>query len=299
MRLHFVVNPVSGRGRAPTVVARVADALREDGLESTHYVTKAPGDASRHVGALADDACDRLIVVGGDGTLREVMNGRPHPFPWPVGIVPFGTANLIGRELGMPLNPTTGGVGRQLVEATRWDVDVLRVSGSGRADEVAVGVVGAGLDAELVRAVSALRAEAAGGGYGRWLRPLWNVFQGFRFPRLRVTVDGRRTYAASACVIQNAHNYGGLFVLSPDAALDSGRLDVFMIRAATHRDLFRIMTGAFLRRVHKHKDVKLVRGTSVRVRADAPVAVQADGDPAGVTDLDVELLPRAATLLRA
>ncbi len=298
MRFHFIVNPVAGRGRALSVLDTVTEALRAQGVESTRFVTTQAGDARAHAAELAPDACDRLIVVGGDGTLREVVNGRDGPPPWPIGIMPFGTANLIGRELRMPLNPTSGRIAGRLKAAANWPVDVLRVRARDH-EELAMGVVGAGLDAELVKAVSTLRAETSGGGYGRWLRPLWDVFRTFRFPKLRVTVDGRKTYAASACTVQNAHNYGGLFVLSPDAALDSGMLDVFLIRRGTHRDLFRIMAGAFLRRAHKHSDVKIVRGTHVRICADRPVPVQADGDPAGETDIEVELLPKAATLLRA
>jgi diacylglycerol kinase family enzyme len=300
LRFHFVVNPVAGRGRAVSTIGAVEEALRASGHATSRHVTARPGDGAAHVAGLEADALDRLVVVGGDGTLREVVNARPLPMPWPVGIVPMGTANLAGRELRMPRSCHAGRIAERLAGSTDWPVDVLQVTGTGRADEVAVSLVGAGLDGELVRTVSGLRADAAGaGGYKRWLAPMWDTLRGFRFPRLRVTVDGRCTYAAAACVVQNAYSYGGLFALSPDAALDSGQLDVFMVRARTHRDLFRIMCGSFLRRVHHHRDVKIVRGTEVRIRAGGAIPVQADGDPAGTTDLSVRLRPKAMTLLRA
>jgi diacylglycerol kinase (ATP) len=300
MRIHFVVNPVAGRRRAVPVLDAVTKELEARGIATTRYATRGPGDAGVHVAGLEASALDRLVVVGGDGTLREVMNARPLPMPWPIGVVPMGTANLAGRELRMPRNQNGRRIAKRLVGAEDWRVDLLRVSRNGSAPEIAVSTVGAGLDGELVRAVAEVRAGMAGaGGYTRWVAPMWRVLSGFRFPRLRVTLDARRTYAAAACVVQNARSYGGLFQLAPEARMDSGRLDVFLIRARTHRDLFRILCGAFLRRAHRHRDVKVVRGTEVVVRADDDVAVQADGDPAGVTDFAIELVPKAATFLRA
>ncbi|MDJ0975703.1 MAG: diacylglycerol kinase family protein, partial [Planctomycetota bacterium] len=95
MRYHFIVNPVAGRGRVTTILDDVQTMLREHGFEVSRYVTKAAGDAGVHVATLGPDEVDRVVVVGGDGTLREVVNGMPPPLPWPIGIVPVGTANLV------------------------------------------------------------------------------------------------------------------------------------------------------------------------------------------------------------
>lgn len=300
MRYHFIVNPIAGRTNALALMGAVADRLSAQGAACTHYVTEGAGDAATHVATLDADMFDRLVVVGGDGTLREVVNGRPPPIPWPVGVVPCGTANLAGRELRMPLGSSAARIARSLHVAQPWRVDLLTVSRNGAPADLAVSTIGAGLDAEIVHRAADARAVLAGvGGYLRWVRPMWDTLRTFHFPRLRVTVDGHRTYAAGACVVQNARSYGGPFELSPEAGLDSGRLDVFLIRTRTHRDLFRILFGAWLKRAHRFRDVKVVQGTQVRLAADRTVPLQADGDPAGRTEVRIGLLPRALTLLRA
>ena len=298
MRYHFVVNPVAGRGTSVTLMRGVAEVLRAAGHEVSSHVTTAAGEAGPHVATIEEGSIDRLVAVGGDGTLREVINGR-HPMPWPIGVIPMGTANLVGREMRMPLSRRAHSVAQALLRAEPWTVDLIAMRPHGKR-EIALANVGAGLDGELVHTIAQLRADGDGsGGYARWIAPMWNCLRNFAFPRLRVTVDGMRTYAAAACVVQNARNYGGVFELSPAAALDSGALEVMMIRARTNRDLFRILFSAMARRTARQKDVKIVTGRSVRIESSDDVLLQADGDPAGRTDIEVELLPRSLQLLRA
>lgn len=298
MRFHFVINPAAGRGLAVPLGDAVMDCLRAAGDEATSYVTTAAGDGTGHVRDLDEDACDRLVVIGGDGTLREIVNARGEPPPWPVGIVPMGTANVVGRELRMPLDRRAPRIAEALRAGEAWPVDVLRITRPDGSVEHAVANTGIGLDAEVVHAVSKVRAGGVG-GYAKWIRPIVASLATFRFPKLRVTIDDHVTYAAGACIVQNARNYGGVFALSPSAALDSGAMDVLLIRSRTRRSLFGILASALLRRMPHNHDAKIVASRSVRLRSATKAPVQADGDPAGYTDLHVELVPQGLILLRA
>ena len=298
MRFHFVINPAAGRGLAVPLGNAVMEHLREAGHEASSYVTTAAGDAVVHVRELPADACDRLVAIGGDGTLREVVNARGGPPPWPVGIVPMGTANVVGRELRMPLDRRAPKLAEALIGGEAWTVDVLKLTRADGSVEHAVANTGIGLDAEVVHAVSKVRAGGVG-GYAKWVRPIMESLARFRFPKLRVTIDDHVTYAAGACIVQNARNYGGVFALSPGAALDSGVMDVMIVRSRTNRSLFGILLSALLRRTQRNHDVKIIPSTSVRLRSNRRAPVQADGDPAGYTDLRVELVPGGLTLLRA
>lgn len=300
MKYHIVVNPAAGRRTAVPLAEQISAGLEAAGHETSLHVTSRAGGAADHLRTLPDDACDRIVMVGGDGTLHEFVNSRADGLPWPVGVVPMGTANLVGRELKMPLNRKAEGLTRCLLASSPWLVDLMRMTHSDGRTEQAVANIGAGLDAEVVHAIADLRSGASGtGGYIQWIPSIWGTVQAFRFPRLRVTIDGRRTFAAAACIVQNAQNYGGLFRLAPHAALDSGRLDVTLIRATTKRDLVRVVMGALARRAQRFTDVKMVRAERVHLRCGSRVHLQADGDPAGTTDVEIALLPKAMQLLRA
>lgn len=300
MRVHLVVNPVAGRGAAGALGAAVRDALVAAGTPTTLHATTSAADARAHVAGLPAEACDRLVVVGGDGTLRDALNARPLPLPWPLGLVPVGTANVVGRELGMPLRAPPAARAAALLAAVPWTVDLLELSRPTGPVERALANVGAGLDGAIVEAVAQARRRHGGrGGYAVWVGPILRTIARFRFPRLRLTLDGQRTYEGAAVVVQGARCYGGLFELARGAALDAGALHVSLIEGRTRRDLLRLLVRALLRRADRDAHLRTFRAQEVTLTADPPAPLQADGDPAGLTPLTVRLLPRAATLLRA
>jgi diacylglycerol kinase family enzyme len=299
LRYHLLENPSAGRRRGSPFVARFADALRARGHEVVVYVGEKPGDLARHAAGLDAAACDALLVAGGDGTLRSVLNGSDALPPWPIGMIPIGTANLVARETHMLTRRTPEALADGLERAERWRVDLLEVRRAGARPERAISSVGVGLDGALVSAVAELRgADEASGGYAKWVTPLLGVLGRFAFDDLDLRVDDGRRVASPLAVAQNARHYGGLFLLAPEARLDSGWLDLVTVRARTRRDLVRLALRAGLGRFHRDRQVAVVRCRGVRVVARAPVPVQADGDPAGTTDLEVRLLPGALALLR-
>src|SRR5688572_17105855 len=150
MRVHLVVNPVAGRGRAASVAEALVEALKTEGATATMYPTTSREDAAAHVAALATDMADRIVVVGGDGTLKDVVNARRHPLPWPLGLVPVGTANVVGRELRMPLGAPAPARARALLSAEPWAVNAMEIARPDGTREWAVANAGAGLDAAIV-----------------------------------------------------------------------------------------------------------------------------------------------------
>jgi YegS/Rv2252/BmrU family lipid kinase len=292
MRVHVVANPAAGRGRVPPLLAALEDALARRGARVSGHRTSGPGDARAHVASLATDACDRLVVVGGDGTLHEVVASRPGPLPWPVALVPVGTANLVGRDCGVPLRGAIERRADAVMSAHERVVDLLDTDRGS-----ALAVVGVGIDADVVEAVSRARGLATG-GYARWVMPIARTIAAYRAPRLRVSVDDGPDHEAGAVVVQNTFCYGGLFSLSPDARMDDGTLDVVLLRRAARRDYLRTLVRAWTGSLPADRGVEILRGRSVTVRSlGDEVRVQADGDPAGTTPVRVHVVPRALRLI--
>jgi diacylglycerol kinase family enzyme len=292
MRVHLVANPTAGRGRVPDHVRALSARLEARGASVATHWTEGPGDARRHVASLAPGEVDRLVVFGGDGTLHEVVNARERPFPWPVAVVPVGTANLVARDAGMPPPRRTEALAHAIEAGEEWAVDLLETDRG-----LAVANVGVGIDAEIVRAAAAAR-RGGPGGYGRWVGPLARAFVGHVPPTLRATVDGGEPIPCAAVVVQNARAYGGPFTLSGEARMDDGLLHVFAIRAGPARDWFRTAVAAFRGVAQSLRHVRVVSGRQVEVRGETSAAVQVDGDPAGETDVTVRVARGALRLLR-
>ena len=292
MRVHVVANPTAGRGRVPRLLDELTTALGARGASVTVHRTTGRGDAARHLAGLDPAAADRLVVVGGDGTLHEAVNGRPTPLPWPTAIVPVGTANLVARDAGMPLRADGDALARIVVEGTPWTVDLLETDRG-----LSLANVGVGIDAEVVSAVASARSGGLG-GYAKWIRPILGALVRYQAPHLSVTVDKGPEIEGGAVVVQNTFCYGGLFTLAPDARMDDGRIEVTVLERASRRDYFRMLSKAYAGRLRGDRGVTMLAGTSVVVRSRARAAVQTDGDPAGETPVSVRVRPKALTLLR-
>jgi len=292
MKVHVVANPTAGRGRTPRLVEDLERALAARGAATSIHFTTGPGEATRHLAGLAPGDFDRLVVVGGDGTLHEAVNARPEPLPWPVAVVPVGTANLVARDAGLALHAPLDRIVRRVLEGRPWTVDLLATD-RGRA----LAVAGVGLDAEIVRAVARVRSGGLG-GYTKWIGPIAQTFVDYRPRALEVVVDGGAPIEGGAVVVQNTYCYGGLFSLSRKATMDDGRLEVVVLRRARRSSYFRVLLRAYAGRLEGDHEVAMVSGTTVEIRASDPVSVQLDGDPAGTTPLTVRIEPRALTLLR-
>jgi diacylglycerol kinase family enzyme len=300
MRVHLIVNPVAGRGRAAALADALVEALRAEGATATLYPAASPEDAVTHAAGLAADGLDRLVVMGGDGTLRNVVNARPLPLPWPVGLAPVGTANVVGRELRMPLTSSATARARALLAGEPWVVGALELTRADGRRELAMANAGAGLDAAIVHAVSKARSKRGGaGGYAVWVRPILATIAGYRFPHLRVVVDGARADEGAAVIVQGARNFGGVFRLARNAALDAPALHVSILTARTRRDLLRLLARSTATSVEDDRDVISLTAREVSISSDPPVPFQCDGDAAGETPVTIRHLPRALTLLRA
>lgn len=101
-KLFLVMNPCSGKKRANKVLAEIIDVFNRADYEVTAYMTAARGDATRVAAERAADF-DRIVCVGGDGTLNEVIAGL-HKVgqQTPIGYIPAGSTNDFANSLGLP-----------------------------------------------------------------------------------------------------------------------------------------------------------------------------------------------------
>src|SRR5262249_58158013 len=99
----IIANPIAGRGLGSAIGLMIAEGLTPRGVATDLFLTQARGDGAARVRRLGN-AVDLIIAVGGDGTLREVLEGLPDP-RLPVGLVPVGTGNLMSRALALPRDP--------------------------------------------------------------------------------------------------------------------------------------------------------------------------------------------------
>jgi YegS/Rv2252/BmrU family lipid kinase len=283
MRILVVANPVAGAGRGGSEADRLVPLLEERGHRVDLAFTGGPGDARRSVAErVRAEPPDRIVVVGGDGTLNEVVNGLPDPAALPVAQLAVGTANMLARELGLPRRAE--GVVDVLERGELRRIDVGRANGRRFLMNVSCG-----FDAMVVESIASRRSGIL--GFHAYVRPILEGLGRYREPRLAVRLDAGEARPAALVIVSNLQNYGGLFSVSDRASCDSGHFVVCVCRRARRRELVGYLLAAFMRRLSRVRGVEIATAKRIVIESHEPVAIQIDGDYAGTTPLEIDLEP--------
>ena len=282
----MIVNRNAGRRGVRRDADRAATRLIERGvpvdLQATGSAEEAAGIIDQARGVFT---C--VVAVGGDGTLRGVVDAAQGSLP--VGLIPRGTANVVARELKLPLdikraadNIATGHV---------RNIDLGRIEGRGTF----LAMVGVGFDGKVVDGVRPGRMKAARMGLSALsalLRP--------NLPGLAVTIDGVPIAApVFGAVVANTRNYGGWFSACPAAQPDDGLLDTMLLHRGDRRALLRFGFAVASKREGSPSFASYGRSARIEISSLGAVEspVQADGDPCGMTPVHLSIHPGAVAII--
>lgn len=271
MRLGVIFNPAAGGGRAASAAAEACAWFERSGVEVEVRTTETPREATFIADALAAHV-DAVVVVGGDGTVNEVINGLAgHDIP--MGVVPSGTVNVLALELGIPFNIRKA---CEIISRGRtMTLDLGRVDG-----RRFVLMVGVGLDALTIRELD-LRSKRR----YKELAFVWTGLRSYiRYPPVKfaVLVDGER-YVATYAVVGNTRYYGGRFGVTSHADPTDGLLDVLLYRDHGFGPTAAFWAGVPLGMHVRDSGVTYLRGRHVAFEApeEGIVWFQTDGELAG------------------
>src|SRR4051794_40785384 len=97
---YYILNPAAGKGTVNSTQDKLRVRLRELGIEGEFVKTTGPGDATKMAKQAVEKGHTTIVVVGGDGTVNEVINGITKDTV-AVGIIPAGHSNLLAHRLGI------------------------------------------------------------------------------------------------------------------------------------------------------------------------------------------------------
>ncbi len=297
----LLYNPAAGRRPLSQKRLRLLlQGLRQHGIEaepvctrlSSRAVSESEADSTEPLHPSPPDfrldlaGKDRLIVYGGDGTLHEAFR-LAAPWNIPVALLPAGTANVLARELGIPL---------RLEEA-------LPIAASGTVRSIYLGegggryfhlMSGIGLDAEVIaRVPPGLKKTLGIGAY--WLTGL-AAFGSCPLRPFQVTLDGTE-WEASFAVIANARRYGGHLLMAPHANVYEECLDVCLFTSKRKTRFLHYLWGVLRRRHLDYPDVVYRKTQRVEVTGDPSVPVQMDGELVGNLPMSFSVFSRGVQIV--
>ena len=297
MRSMLIVNPTSGPWDVRRELPAVLTHLEANDWRPALHQTERPGEATQLARQAQDQGLDAVFVVGGDGTINEVVNGLAES-PVILGVLPGGTGNVWAKALGLPTRSPRHWL--PLVDAVKilMSGTIRRIDLGKANDRYFLQWAGIGLDAQVTYAMEPRTRRQRRLGALAYLIAGLSTAANLAGIRMRIFIDEQRIYRRSILVvISNSQLYGGVVRIATDARLDDGLLDVDVFAGTGFSSAIRTVLGVVTGLHVRDPRHSFYRGRTIEVITDKPMAIHMDGEPFGTTPFRCEVVPRSLSIL--
>lgn len=285
----FIVNPNAGKGRAVRIWNQISDVLRERKISFDYHLTKEAGEATE-IARIKGSSYEQVIVLGGDGTLHEVVNGI-YEREISLGVIPAGTGNDFAQLFHWGNQPKSE-VDRILRNQT-IRIDLVRM-----CNRVFINVAGMGFDATVANDTNRSRILKRIGAMG-YVVSVFKNLPLFKPTQAVLNVDGTDFEFENVLLIAigNGVSYGGGMRITPQADCRDGILEVCVVFGISKLELMMVFPKIFTGSHVSHPAVHMIRGKNIKVKTKEPFLIHADGEIAGTTPETFEVLPALIRLI--
>jgi YegS/Rv2252/BmrU family lipid kinase len=302
-----VVNPKAGVGKCEKDWPVIRELLTNEGFSFMSVLTERQFHAIEITrDMITNQGFTKIIAVGGDGTLNEVVNGifqqsRFASTDITLGMITVGTGNDWGRMYSFPLNYEKAV--KILKNERTFLQDVGKVKYRYHSEDESryfINMAGMGYDALVAKKTNLMKAKGRGGALAYLFNLVVGLFQ-YKSIQLNIVVDGREVvdgevFSMSIGICQ--FNGGGMKQL-PNAIPDDGLYDMTVIKKTTKfrvvRNIKNLFDGSFI----KMPEVETFTGKKISITSTPRHAMflETDGESLGSSPLDFEIVPRGIRLI--
>jgi len=290
----LIFNPHAGQKLGIDTNAGSAEdvqaALRAEDVPFDAWPTQRAGHATELARRAVDEGRELVIGAGGDGTINEIARGLAQT-PTVLGLMPLGSIMNVARTLWVPRDLALAA--RTIVEGKVLAMDMGRVG-----ERYFLEAAGIGLDAGLFGYFDRLDS---GGSWLSVARATWRFLRRLGSPRVTVEFPGGAIRVHAPMVsVANGPYVGAAYAIAPNARVDDGLLDAIVFRhTSIPRVLLHLAMVAGGRPLPPPKQARVRRVPWLRVskRRGRPLPVHVDGEPIGVTPVEVHAAPAALRVI--
>ena len=288
---HIIYNPNSGMKKTRKAAEAVKRVLAEQGHEALFHPTEYVGHCTeivREINASSEDT--RVLIIGGDGTFSEALNGVENFDTITFGLIPCGTGNDFAKKLGLPKNPKTAI--RRILAAEETRIDYIDLG-----DKRCLNVCGLGMDVDVLVKYASMKHFR---GKIKYYLSLFYVLTHFKPHRVRYKIgdaEGEQdVFMVGAC---NGSFIGGGMALAPDSDVADGILDLVVIDNIPKPMIPIRLVPFLLGRMNKQPCTHIYRGSEAEIEIlnEEPGRVQVDGEVSESPKLVCKIVPRRLKML--
>jgi lipid kinase, YegS/Rv2252/BmrU family len=299
-----IVSSKSGGGKAAKAWTSIASMLQSKGIQFSEAFT----DHRFHALELASEAVlagfRKIIAIGGDGAIHEILNGIMSQDVVPsnevtLAIIPVGSGNDWARLHNIPFNH------EKAVEAIAADREVIQdiakvdsVMDGKPYSRYMINIGGLGIDAQVCHDFEIAKSSSDKGD-ASYLKCLVNGFINFKNPVCKVVADGELFYEGEAMsVALGIGKYcGGGMMQTPGAVFDDGLIDVTVVPGISKLKFARNLPRLYKGTVYEAKEISHTRAKTLEISAEPASFVEVDGESVGTSPITVSVIPAAIKVI--
>ncbi len=303
-RTVFIVNPKAGNGSAGREWPRIQAMARDRLGAFQFYITSGPGDATQLARNALLEGAERVVCVGGDGTLNEVVNGfmgedvpiRPEAV---LGFIPDGTGCDFVRTV--PIPSALDKALDTIVDSHVRSIDLGRLSYWDHQGSPCYkyfhNITSFGLGGEVDERVNRTTKT-----FGPFLSFIWATLISILLydkKRIRLRVDDHYDEEVTVwnVAVANGQYHGGGMCVAPDAVVDDGLFHVTVIGDMSLTEVFMSLPRLYDGKIKQLAKVTILTGKKVEAFSDERVLLDMDGEQPGRLPVVIDIVPGALQLI--
>ena len=294
----IVANPNSGTKKGKTILEEVHSILTERNYKIDTLLTEYRKHAQQFLTTCKISHYEFLIVIGGDGTIHEVINGmlnRKDDIIIPIGVLGGGTGNALLTELERDKLSVRQRVEEMLKEKEqlKMDVGLVTYKNNSGLDEQTYffNLIGLGLAVDANKTAERLRKRCSFLGQMRYVcGVICNLFRNkaYEIEIMRDNDEAYYSYFTNCVFIQNTVHGGDRLTIAPKAKIDDGYFDLVFNIQKTRREMYHTLRKVETDGSHiEDEKVKYYQFQNLKLKAPEPMDLNIDGENYGTTELEV------------
>jgi YegS/Rv2252/BmrU family lipid kinase len=298
-----IVNPNAGNGKGKKDWDKISDLLNNAGLSFDVAFTERKGHAINLTLEALSLGFRKIVTVGGDGTLNEVVNGvftnkTCATAEIVLASIPVGTGNDWGRMFGIPLNYEKAI--NIIINNKTLLHDIGTISfynGTEKETRYFINIAGLGFEAVVVRKTNIQKDKGHGGKLIYFYNLLTSLLS-YKNTRAEITIDGEITHAdVFSLNVGNGRYCGGGMRQTPRAVPTDGWLDVTIINGMGKFEIIRNLRILYNGRILQHPKIDGYKCKNIKVSSAAAMYAEADGESLGQTPAEFGIIPDALKIV--
>lgn len=298
-----VVNPAAGGGKAGEDWPMIESLLNKHDLRHDAVFTSRRLHAAVIARKKIEEGYSRIIVVGGDGTMNEVINGvfaqeRIPTTEVMLGMISVGTGNDWGKMFNIPSDYDEAIQTIRDQKTFVQDAGVVTYTKSNKTwQRYFINIAGMGFGARVVQRSNDLKDKGKSSP-GLYLATLFTSLIRYRSIRAQIEIDGnafkRKVFSLNIGI--GKYNGGGMMQV-PHAIADDGLYSITLIRRMGKLSVIANIRKLYNGKITSHRKVEAYTGRVINIDSPTQLQLETDGETLGHSPLAFQIIPRSVKVI--